>query len=88
MGATHGAYCVGCCAGLMVVLVTVGVMSLFWMGVVAAVVFVEKVLPHGPAVSKTLAVGLVGFGIWLAVAPDTVPGVTDPGAMAEMEMDG
>src|SRR5437870_5321546 len=45
MGATHGAHCVGCCAGLMVVLFALGVMSLLWMGVVAAIVAAEKVAP-------------------------------------------
>ena len=35
MGAEHGAYCVGCCWGLMIVLFALGVMSLTWMAVVA-----------------------------------------------------
>src|SRR5205814_3137271 len=35
MGAEHGAFCIGCCWGLMVILFAVGVMSLFWMAVVA-----------------------------------------------------
>ena len=39
MGATHGLYCVGCCWGLMLALFALGVMSLFWMAVVAAVIF-------------------------------------------------
>src|ERR1051325_5618659 len=39
MGAEHGAYCVGCCWGLMIVLFALGVMSLFWMAVVGAVIF-------------------------------------------------
>ena len=88
MGTTHGAYCVGCCVGLMVLLVAVGVMSLFWMGVVAAVVFAEKVLPRGDLVGRVLAMALVALGIWLAVAPGNVPGITDPGSargMNEME---
>ena len=47
MGAGHGAYCIGCCAGLILVLFALGVMSLFWMAVVAAVILVEKTLPRG-----------------------------------------
>ena len=45
MGVEHGAYCVGCCWGLMIVLFSLGVMSLFWMAVIAGVIFAEKVFP-------------------------------------------
>jgi predicted metal-binding membrane protein len=44
-GIGHGAYCVGCCAGLMLALFALGVMSLVWMAVVAAAILVEKLLP-------------------------------------------
>ena len=47
MGIVHGAWCVGCCWALMVLLFAVGVMSITWMLVVAAIVFAEKVLPIG-----------------------------------------
>ena len=47
MGAEHGAYCVGCCWGLMLILFSLGVMSLVWMAIVAGVIFAEKVLPFG-----------------------------------------
>src|SRR5436305_13450407 len=45
MGSEHGAYCVGCCWGLMVILFALGLMSLVWMAAVAALIFVQKVLP-------------------------------------------
>ena len=47
MGVEHGIYCVGCCWGLMVALFALGVMSLTWTAVIAAVIFVQKVLPFG-----------------------------------------
>ena len=78
MGAEHGLYCVGCCWGLMVALFAVGVMSLFWMAVVATVIFAEKVLPYGLRLSRAFALALVALGIWLAVAPGGVPGLTQP----------
>ena len=59
MGIEHGAWCVGCCWALMVVLFAVGVMSITWMVVVAAIVFAEKVLPVGERVAQALAVVLV-----------------------------
>jgi predicted metal-binding membrane protein len=67
MGVHHGLFCLGCCWGLMLVLLTVGVTSLAWMGLVAAVIFVEKVLPFGWATAKVVGVVLIGLGIGLAV---------------------
>jgi predicted metal-binding membrane protein len=78
MGLEHGAYCVGCCLGLMLILFALGVMSLLWMAVVAALVFAEKVLPGGQRVSLALAVVFVTLAVWVAAAPGSVPGLTDP----------
>lgn len=86
MGTQHGLFCVGCCWGLMVALFALGVMSLFWMAVVAAVIFAEKVLPYGLRLSRVFALGLVALGIWIAVAPGSVPGLTDPDAPASPSM--
>jgi predicted metal-binding membrane protein len=79
MGFTHGIYCIGCCWGLMLVLFSLGVMSLVWMAVIAGVIFAEKVLPHGERLTKVIGVGFVALGIWIAVSPGSVPGLTDPG---------
>jgi predicted metal-binding membrane protein len=45
LGVEHAVYCVGCCWALMAVLVLAAAMSLAWAAVLAAVVFVQKVLP-------------------------------------------
>ena len=55
MGVEHGLYCVGCCWGLMIVLFSLGVMSLFWMAVIAGVIFAEKVLPWGERLTRVVA---------------------------------
>jgi predicted metal-binding membrane protein len=91
MGAEHGAWCAGCCWALMVVLFAVGVMSLFWMAVVAALILAEKALPRGERLTPALGVVLVALGIWIAVAPGSVPNLTEPGggthdAMPSMSM--
>ena len=78
MGAVHGSYCVGCCWGLMLVLFALGVMSLTWMAVVAALVFVQKVLPGGEATTRLFAVGFVAAGVWIAASPGSVPGLVEP----------
>ena len=77
-GFAHGGYCVGCCAGLMVALFALGVMSLFWMAVVAAAILVEKALPGGEAFGRLLALILVAVGIWVAASPSSMPGLTQP----------
>ena len=78
MGLSHGAYCVGCCWGLMLILFALGVMSLFWMVAVAAIIFAEKVTPVGARLSRGLAMAFVVLGIWVALAPGSVPGLTQP----------
>jgi predicted metal-binding membrane protein len=82
MGVEHGGVCVGCCIGLMLALFALGVMSLFWMAVVAAVILVEKVFPRGEAFARALALALIALGLWVAVSPASVPGLTQPGDMS------
>jgi len=67
MGAHHGAYCVGCCWGLMLVLLALGVMDVGWMVAVAAVVFVEKLLPGGPCLGRALGALLLAAGVAVAL---------------------
>ena len=69
----HGAYCVGCCWGLMIVLFALGVMSLFWMALVAAVIFVQKVIPWGERFNPRSPWLSSRLGIWVAAAPGSVP---------------
>lgn len=70
----------------MAVLFMLGVMSLFWMAVVAVAIFAEKVLPHGPRLAPVFAVALVVLGLWVAMSPASVPGLTEPGESPSMEM--
>lgn len=80
-GVENGVDCVGCCLGLMAVLFALGVMSVLWMAVVAAVIFAEKVLPHGLGVARVVALSLVVLGLWVAASPTSVPGLTEPQPM-------
>jgi predicted metal-binding membrane protein len=86
MGMTHGAYCVGCCWSLMVILFSLGVMSVVWMASVAAVIFVEKVPSFGQRLVKPLAVLFVVVGCLVAIAPSTIPGLPQPGKAPAMQM--
>jgi len=69
MGIDEGVVCLGCCVGLMLVLLAVGLASVGWMAAVAAVIFGEKVLAPTPAVAKGVAIVLVGSGIAVATIP-------------------
>lgn len=75
-GSRFGLYCIGSSIGLMVMLVALGVMSVFWMAVVAAVVFAQKLLPPRASIDVPLALAIVGLGVLILVAPETVPGLT------------
>jgi predicted metal-binding membrane protein len=85
-GVEHGLDCVGCSGALMAVLFVLGVMSLFWMAVVAVVIFAEKVLPRGTRLAPLFAAALVALGIWVTISPASVPGLTQPGGSVHMEM--
>ena len=63
MGAEHGAYCLGCCWALMLVMFVVGVMNLFWMAALAIVMLLEKVAPRGDLVARATGVALVVLGV-------------------------
>ena len=77
-GLEFGLYCVGSSIGLMVMLVALGVMSVAWMLVIAALVFAQKLLPAKPAVDVPLALAIVAFGILIITAPGSVPGLVPP----------
>jgi predicted metal-binding membrane protein len=52
MGLQHGAYCLGCCWGLMGILFFGGIMNLYWIIGLAIIVLLEKLLPIGALVSR------------------------------------
>ena len=60
---------VGCCWGLMIVFFALGVMSLVWMAIVAALIFFQKVLPRGRAAHEGVCSSLRGGGSLDRVRP-------------------
>lgn len=65
MGLEHGAYCVGCCWALMLLLFVVGVMNLVWVALIAAFVLVEKLFPDERIVSRAASATLMLAGLFL-----------------------
>jgi predicted metal-binding membrane protein len=64
LGLRHGAYCVGCCWMLMTLLFVGGVMNLLWIGLLALVILLEKVIP-GARVAYLSGLVFVAAGAWL-----------------------
>jgi predicted metal-binding membrane protein len=75
-GFEFGIYCVGSSIGLMVMLLALGVMSITWMCVVAALVLAQKLLPPGAFIDAPLALAMIATGILVVVAPSSIPGLT------------
>jgi predicted metal-binding membrane protein len=70
MGLKHGAFCVGCCWMLMVLLFVAGVMNLLWVAAIAAFVLVEKMFPRGRLVSVMGGAACLLAGlVWLLRTP-------------------
>jgi predicted metal-binding membrane protein len=72
-GWQFGLCCAGSGIGLMLVLVALGLMSLVWMVVIAVLVLAQKLLPARTAVDVPVAIAIIGFGIWIVIAPASVP---------------
>jgi predicted metal-binding membrane protein len=68
MGLSHGAFCIGCCWSLMLVMFGVGLGSLVAMLVLGAVTALEKNLPQGRRLSRPLGVVLVLAGVYVIAA--------------------
>jgi predicted metal-binding membrane protein len=67
LGVEHGAWCLGCCVGLMVVLVLAAAMSLAAAAIVGGVIFVQKVLPLGETSARVTGVALLAAAAVVAV---------------------
>ncbi len=68
MGFTHGAYCLGCCAVLMLLLFVGGVMNLVWIAALTLLVAFEKLAPLGGLAAKAIALLLIAGGATLIAA--------------------
>jgi predicted metal-binding membrane protein len=63
LGVLHGIDCLGCCVGLMLGLVGLGMMNIAWMLTATLLIFVEKTLPGGHRVARPLGAALVIGGL-------------------------
>jgi predicted metal-binding membrane protein len=84
VGVFHGAFCLGCCWGLMILLITVGVMNLGWMAALAAIIFLEKTWRYGRALGIAFGAALIVLAMFIPTHPSLVPGVHPGAGMADM----
>ena len=63
LGVLHGIDCLGCCAGLMIGLVALGMMNLALVFTVALIIFAEKTLPESHRIARPLGVLMVAGGV-------------------------
>jgi predicted metal-binding membrane protein len=80
MGARHAGWCLGCCWALMAALFALGVMSLTWMALVAALIALEKVVPWRRVATWGASAVLLALAIALVAAPEAIPGLVVPGS--------
>lgn len=80
-GLNSGYFCLGCCWGLMLLMAAFGVMNIYGMVGLAAVVAVEKLTPAGELFSKAIGVGLLILAILVIWLPEVAPGLTGGSSM-------
>jgi len=85
MGVLHGAYCLGCCWLLFVILFPLGIMNIAAMAAITLVIFAEKTLPWGPAVARTVAAVLIAYGFAVLAEPQLLP-TFSAGGQSDMPM--
>ncbi len=80
LGVLHGVDCLGCCAGLMIGLVALGMMNLALVFTVALIIFAEKTLPESHRIARPLGIlmmvgGAAFLGFSLLSGVESVPGM-------------
>jgi predicted metal-binding membrane protein len=77
VGLYHGAFCLGCCWALMILLIAFGLMNVIAMVVLAAVVLAEKTWRWGPGLAKAIGVVALVLAVLVIFRPGLAPGL-DP----------
>jgi predicted metal-binding membrane protein len=75
LGFGHALYCLGCCWALMLVMFAAGAAHLVWMGVLAAIMFVEKTTPAGERIVAPVGAALATLAGIALFAPGSIPGL-------------
>jgi predicted metal-binding membrane protein len=71
LGGRHGAFCVGCCWCLMLLMFVVGTGNIGWMLALGAVMAAEKNLPAGRRLASPIGAALLLAALWIVLAGAT-----------------
>jgi predicted metal-binding membrane protein len=87
LGVLHGLDCLGCCAGLMVGLIALGMMNLALVFTAALLIFAEKTLPYSHRIARPLGILMISGGVALlglivlgGIEPETGPSMKSMGS--------
>jgi predicted metal-binding membrane protein len=75
-GGLYGAYCVGSCWALIVVLVVVGLMNLIWMSAIALIFLAEKNWRHAALFTRVAGAGLAAVGVAVMAVPSLLSAIS------------
>ena len=75
MGFLHGAYCLGCCWFLFVLLFPLGIMNIAVMALLTALIYAEKSFPLGRQISQIAGGALIVYGVIVIFVPAAFPAV-------------
>jgi predicted metal-binding membrane protein len=87
VGVHHGAYCLGCCWALFLILIIVGVMNVVAMLALVAVVLLEKLWSRGELLSRAVGVTALALAVAVIFVPGLSPGLTEGSSMGAMGAD-
>ncbi len=74
LGMYHGLYCLGCCWPYFLIMVTLGWMNFFWMGLIAAIIFAEKIWTRGGLwIGRLTGIGFIILGILSSTGAMSLP---------------
>ena len=85
MGLFHGMYCLGCCWPYFLIMIALGWMNLLWMGLFAAIIFIEKIWSKGIWMAR--GVGILFILIGLLTITGVISVVTEGNEMASTSND-
>lgn len=84
VGLYHGGFCLGCCWGLMALLVAFGLMNVAAMIVIAAMVLLEKTSPWGRRFSRVLGAAALVFAVAVIFDPGLASGLHAGGSSSTL----
>jgi predicted metal-binding membrane protein len=66
-GLRLGFHCMQCCAGLMTILLVIGIMNLWAMAFVTVAITIERLAPAGERIERVIGTLVIGVGLLLIV---------------------